>query len=78
MLRVTYLRLYQVLKPFNSGWLHMATAHTGVPTLELRDVAKSFGAVDALESGSIRAGAATNQGQEECSHDYYPHDPATR
>ena len=37
----------------------MATAHAGVPTLELRDVAKSFGAVVALESGSIRAEAGS-------------------
>ena len=37
----------------------MTSANTGVPTLELRDVRKTFGPVVALASGSIRAEAGS-------------------
>src|SRR3954454_18936667 len=56
---VTYGLRHRVLKPFNPTQTHFAkeppmpgTAPEG-PALELRDVAKSFGSVAALRSGSI-------------------------
>src|SRR3954454_2087037 len=52
---VTYGRA-QILKPFNhlDGHHLMADTTTRPASLELRGVAKSFGAVRALSSGSLR------------------------